>query len=408
MKPIYIDLTSLIGHPFRTGIQRVEREIIERWPGPRPLQPVMFDESVGEMRLLSPKIFDLLLCPSMSFDEARMVLHEAASTENFVLGRSDIDILLNPELLWEKGRAQYYRDFCAEGGRAVWVVHDFFPVLRPENYQSGSAKGCMYYYRSIRSISAPIFMSKRTQMEYEKRIMRGNAASGITIPLGGDTFGSPVQRFSRSRKAFLVVGTIERRKRVDEIIEAFQVHWARGGCGELMLVGRLDEFALKEQDLIASLKDEARFTYAGALPDKAIADLFKIARATIYNSREEGFGIPPYESLHLGVPVILRKGIPSVEMLSDGGRIELRPEDGVSQLASAVDRLMDDVEAENIWTEAGALHIPTWSEYVSQVSEHVHKIVTQPNIMKDPRKLSNSTRVIDARAHFASSERGLT
>ena len=38
---VHIDITELLRNPIRTGIQRVERELIRYWPGPSRLCPVI-------------------------------------------------------------------------------------------------------------------------------------------------------------------------------------------------------------------------------------------------------------------------------------------------------------------------------------------------------------------------------
>lgn len=48
-RPVALDVTELVENPFRTGVQRVTREIWRRWPGPRPLVPVTLDTKRSEI-----------------------------------------------------------------------------------------------------------------------------------------------------------------------------------------------------------------------------------------------------------------------------------------------------------------------------------------------------------------------
>jgi glycosyltransferase involved in cell wall biosynthesis len=373
MRPVLLDLTSIAAAPYRTGIQRVERELIRHWPGPRPLAPVIFDAQSESMLALPEGSLDILKEGRGSFEEERERL-EAIRKQARPLDPAALDDgILNPEVFWEQPRAEFYRKHCSAGGRSAWIVYDFFPVLRPENYPSGTARGCMYYYRALRAVPHTIFISLRTRSEFAQRIMRGTATPGPAIPLGGDALGTPRQFFSPDRTTFLVIGTIERRKRADEVIEAFRLHWARGGRARLVLVGRVDDAAQSEQRLIRLLEPHPRFKFAGPLSDDALRQMLGSARATIYNTREEGFGIPPYESLCAGVPVFARRGLPSLAMLAPGGRIELDAADGPDEIAAAVDRMMDDAEAARLWSEAAALSVPTWRDFAEQTASYVQE-----------------------------------
>ena len=53
MSAVHIDLTELVASPIRTGIQRVERELIQHWPADTPLVPVVGADNAGFVGQLS-------------------------------------------------------------------------------------------------------------------------------------------------------------------------------------------------------------------------------------------------------------------------------------------------------------------------------------------------------------------
>jgi glycosyltransferase involved in cell wall biosynthesis len=147
--------------------------------------------------------------------------------------------------------------------------------------------------------------------------------------------------------------------------------WERGEDIELFVVGRMDSRAQEEAGLINQLQDEPRFHYLGHASDATICDVLRKARATIFVSSEEGFGIPPLESLAAGIPVIVSSTLPSINDLPEGGYLKI---DTVSPVAicTAIEFLSADANASKLWQETGNLPIPTWRDFVSGISNWLH------------------------------------
>ncbi len=372
MQPVLFDVTSIVEHPIRTGIQRVERELIKHWPGPRPLAPVVFDPAKGSMFALPERALITLGNGSGSFEQERTTLAAIRANARPLDAATLTGGIFNPELFWEAPRAEFYRLFCGGGGRAIWMVYDFLPFLTPEYFPSGVAQGCMYYLRGLRSVPGTIFISKKTRREYVKRVIRDERRAGPAIALGGDALDVPRQTFSADRDTFVVIGTIERRKRVAEIMEAFRIYWAQGGRARLSVIGRMNPDAQREQALIRALETEPRFRYLGNAGDREVREELARARATVFVSLGEGFGIPPLESLHAGIPVIVHASVPSLEMLPPGGRVELE-ESGPEALVPAVARIADDAEAARLWAEAAAVRVPTWADFAKAAAAYVQE-----------------------------------
>ena len=81
----------------------------------------------------------------------------------------------------------------------------------------------------------------------------------------------------------------------------------------------------------------------------------------------EGYGIPPLESLALGVPVVVTDGLPSIAMLEPHGQIRL-PQPTSAAIVQAVRDLLDDDFARRKYEEIRRLRLPTWAEMVGRLS----------------------------------------
>jgi glycosyltransferase involved in cell wall biosynthesis len=369
---VFLDLTELLKNPVRTGIQRVEREIIRHWPGPATLVPCHFDAASRDFVAISESIFDILEADSKPAEVAQRTPLQMYPNALGALSRRDLSAgLFNPELFFDAGRAAAYREICREPGtRVSWLLFDFLPYLYPENWSSGTSLGCMYYIRALREVPRVSFISELTGVEYTRRIMRDPARTGPHFPLGGDSLQLEKQRFSPDKISFAYIGTIEPRKNVGVILEAFEQLWANGIDAELTIVGRMESCTKREISALRRVKSERRFKYLGHVDDATVRSVLREVRATLFVSAAEGFGIPPYESLAAGVPVIVSSKLPSIDLLAPGGRITV-PEITPHAVAAAVSEMLNNATAARLWSEAGQITIPTWHKFVHDVAEWV-------------------------------------
>jgi len=105
--------------------------------------------------------------------------------------------------------------------------------------------------------------------------------------------------------SFICVGTIEPRKNLGLLVDAFEKYVQRGGSGQLILIGRkgwmCDKFIerLTQHPLFAT-----RLHWFNDIDDDNLAWSYRNASALIFPSLVEGFGLPLVEALSHGTPVI--------------------------------------------------------------------------------------------------------
>jgi len=371
---MHIDLTELVAYPVQTGIQRVEREIIRNWPGPARLEACRYDRASQRFVRLPDTVLTIFASEAVkSLDAEREALrpllenNEPLSAETLLLG------LFNPEVFFDSSRANAYRDLCRRpSANVAFLLYDFFPFLRPQDYPPATPRSCMPYIQAIREAPRVSFISEQTQIEYTNRIVRNLGRTGPHFALGGDGLNIEKQKFDANKNLFAYIGTIEPRKNVAVILEAFEALWARGSEGELVIIGRLDSRSARELPILKRLESEARFKHLGTASDNDIREVMRKARATLFVSSAEGFGIPPIESLSAGVPIIVSPGLPCIDFLAPGGRIVL---DAISSeaVARAIESTLDDQTASRLWNEASQLAVPTWKDFVRRLAGWLHQ-----------------------------------
>ena len=218
----------------------------------------------------------------------------------------------------------------------------------------------MFYVRALRSFSHTAHISRQTRDNYFRTIVRSQRDQGVVLPLGADGVVVERQNWSRKRKKFLAIGSIDGRKNQKVIAEAFRMLRAKGHDVELTIIGR----AFENQD-VGWLRETAQvpgFRWISDASDEMIADAYREARATIYVSEAEGYGLPPVESLWAGVPVIAPADMPSLAGLEPLGQVRL-PTVSPDTIAAAMLDLMKDPVATRLWNEAAQLQLPTWRDF---------------------------------------------
>jgi glycosyltransferase involved in cell wall biosynthesis len=81
-----------------------------------------------------------------------------------------------------------------------------------------------------------------------------------------------------------------------------------------------------------------RFT--GWIPRAELYELFRGARAFVYPSTFEGFGMPVLEAMAAGVPVTC-SDIPPLREIADGMAVFFDPQDDVA-MRQAIERVLED------------------------------------------------------------------
>jgi glycosyltransferase involved in cell wall biosynthesis len=100
---------------------------------------------------------------------------------------------------------------------------------------------------------------------------------------------------------FLFVGTLEPRKNLEALIEAWR-DLRRHHLVDLVLVGRRRADA-------PQIREEAGLRLAGEVADSELPALYSGALAFVYPSLYEGFGLPVLEAMQCGAPVIASRAV---------------------------------------------------------------------------------------------------
>jgi glycosyltransferase involved in cell wall biosynthesis len=141
---------------------------------------------------------------------------------------------------------------------------------------------------------------------------------------------------------FLFVGTIEPRKNLGKLLDAWRIVKSRkpGWPFKLLVVGRHGwncepaEVQARKRGIEADVIVMDYVTY------KNLPSIYRSAEALVFPSLYEGFGLPPLEAMACGTPVIASKAPAMPEIIGDAG-LMFDPNDP-EDIARAIMQLHDD------------------------------------------------------------------
>ncbi|MEE2776448.1 MAG: glycosyltransferase family 1 protein [Acidobacteriota bacterium] len=102
----------------------------------------------------------------------------------------------------------------------------------------------------------------------------------------------------------LFVGTLEPRKNLVTLVEAWQGLAAEGAAIPLVMVGRWGWKDAQLRERVEQASREGWLIHLGYVPDEELAGLYRAATMMVCPSLYEGFGLPIIEALAGGCPVV--------------------------------------------------------------------------------------------------------
>src|SRR6266849_563033 len=138
----------------------------------------------------------------------------------------------------------------------------------------------------------------------------------------------------------LHVGRIMPRKNVETLIQAFDLLAPRFGDLHLVLTGGAGYGSGKVLQQIEASPHSERIHLAGWVSDRDLGALYAGARALVFPSKQEGFGLPTVEAMACGTPVVASPEAASVEI---AGEAVMRADcSDASSLADAIAQVLTD------------------------------------------------------------------
>ena len=145
----------------------------------------------------------------------------------------------------------------------------------------------------------------------------------------------------RFKSFFLVVSTLEPRKNLKLVIDAYSrlPHTTKANY-PLVIAGMSGWKMSGFKKEIEQLQSKGYLRMLGYIDDESLPIIYSSALSFIYPSRYEGFGLPPLEAMACGTPVITSNTSSLPEVVGDAG-IMVSPDDDIG-LSEVMTQMVDD------------------------------------------------------------------
>ncbi len=160
------------------------------------------------------------------------------------------------------------------------------------------------------------------------------------------------RQYGLADRFILYVGTIEPRKNLPKLIEAFARRRRRGDLThQLVCVGPYGWLSRDIEALLDRLQVNDSVLFTGYVPFHDLAAFYNLAEMFVFPSIYEGFGLPVIEAMACGTPVITGH-VAALDEVA-GGAVEHVEALEVEAIGDALVRLAQDRDRRQALTRAG-------------------------------------------------------
>ncbi|WP_298816001.1 glycosyltransferase family 4 protein [Chloroflexus sp.] len=233
----------------------------------------------------------------------------------------------------------------------VITIHDLAFIRFPQTFRAYNRIYLDLATRlSARRADRILVVSEHTKREVvgllgvptERVVVTPNAARHHFRPPASTAIAQLRARHGLPEQFLLYVGTLEPRKNLTTLLEAFALVSARvpdvplligGGKGWMYqpIFARLDQLNLRD-----------RVKFVGYIDEEELPLWYAAATVFVFPSIYEGFGMPPLEAMACGTPVITSNTSSLPEVVGDAG-LMVSPADQQA-LAEAIYRVLTDAD----------------------------------------------------------------
>jgi glycosyltransferase involved in cell wall biosynthesis len=315
-RQLLVDVSELVRHDAKTGIQRVVRNVLSVLLASAPsgfiVEPVYASEDG------SCYFYARNFARSDSGDSATALFDDPMiAFAGDVLFGLDFQPTLVPR------HAAYYQRLRRRGVRVILVIYDLLPLLLPEAFPNGADHAHDKWLRVVSEMDGAVCISRSVADEFLEwlnvfAITRARPFHVGWFHLGANLIHSNARSGQsndasqllleiKSRTTFLQVGTIEPRKGYGLTLEAFQILWASGVDVNVAFVGKQ---GWDVDPLVARIRVHPergrRLFWLEGCSDEYLSKIYEASSCLIAPSEGEGFGLPLIEAAQYEVPIIAR------------------------------------------------------------------------------------------------------
>jgi glycosyltransferase involved in cell wall biosynthesis len=256
--------------------------------------------------------------------------------------------------------------------RLTATIYDMTCWLMPELHTAGTLRADRTYSQVLRRAHRTIAISQSSKDDAVRVLKLAPERIAVIYPGIAEAFFDPPaaqveevrERYGLRRPFVLAVGTIEPRKNVKALIDAFgALPAALREEFDLVLAGPTGWAGAETTSMLRSVR------YLGYLPEPDVAPLTAAAAVFAYPSLYEGFGFPVAQAMAAGTAVIT-SNVSSLPEITGDAALLVDPR-SQSELTAALVRLLEskDLRAELAMRGRSQAHKFQWSHCAAKSLE---------------------------------------
>ncbi|MBD8528782.1 MULTISPECIES: glycosyltransferase family 1 protein [unclassified Massilia] len=248
----------------------------------------------------------------------------------------------------------------------ICTFHDTAVFDMPDAYSPAFVR----WYRLLFSVQAKLSRRLLTVSEFSKERICHHL--GVSSEKVGVLYGAADHMRTQSpdsgvlsrlgvepKRYFLAVGSANPTKNFSRLVEAFS--GLPDPDARLVVVGGSNAAVFASSG--RTVEDDSRIIRAGRLTDAELKSLYSYARAYVFPSIYEGFGLPPIEAMLCGCPVIAARAA-SIPEICGQAAAYFDPL-SVESMRSAMGRALRDDDWLDRLSVLGREHVKKFSWYTS-------------------------------------------
>ena len=318
MPQLLVDLSELVRHDARSGIQRVVRGMLQTLlaapPAGYQVRPVY--DAGGYYAYAGTETDDA--------GQARYVAAAAGADTPLQVRPGDLFVGIDLSIESVVRNQAVLASLRQHGVRLYFMVYDLLPVRQPAWFVDGLAIAFGHWLHAVAALADGLICNSYATADdllawldehppqRAQALQIGCAALGAdlaaTLPSSGiSTSEAALLPLLAQRPTLLMVGTLEPRKMQGQVLEAFEQLWQQEQDLNLVIVGkpgwRMEALA---ERLRAHPEQGRRLFWLERASDELLLHLYQHSSALLAASQGEGYGLPLIEAAQHGLPVVAR------------------------------------------------------------------------------------------------------
>ncbi|KAA1232902.1 glycosyltransferase [Agrobacterium tumefaciens] len=312
---LFVDVSELRLRDVHTGCQRVTRSVLHAW-----LQSPPEGYIVMPVYATSDRLGYFYAHEYLAKLTGEPVIGSGGPID-YASGDIFFGLDLHPIIV--ASQKLYLETMRRRGVRVRFLVYDLLPIKMPQYFPDRTKPAYEAFFETLLLSDGIVGISRATVDAFRAwQLDRGHVTEGRFgydyVHLGADlesslpTTGLPMDAQKvleklAERPSFLTVGTVEPRKGNAQVLDAFELLWARGTDVNLVFVGKE---GWNVEHLVRRLQQHPekgkRLFWLTAASDEYLTKIYAATTCLIAASEGEGFGLPLIEAAQAGLPILAR------------------------------------------------------------------------------------------------------